>query len=175
MLLNLVDIKDPILRKEAKPIKKLDKKVKKLITDMQETLVSQDDPEGIGLAAPQVGKSLQLFLVNFESLERVVINPKIMEIKQIKNAKKPKKENLLEGCLSLPHYYGPIKRPNFVTIEYMNETGKTITETFRGFPAQIIQHEIDHLHGKLFIDHILEQESPLYKFDGEEWEEVELV
>lgn len=175
MILNLVDIKDPILRKEAKPVKKLDKKVKKLIADMQETLVSQNDPEGIGLAAPQVGKSLQLFLVNFEGLERVVINPKILEIKKVKKTKKPKKENLLEGCLSLPHYYGPIKRPNFVTIEYMNKTGERITETFKGFPAQIIQHEIDHLHGKLFIDHILEQDSPLYKFDGEEWEEVELV
>ncbi len=146
---------------------------------MQETLIAQNDPEGIGLAAPQVGKSVQLFLVEFEGLKRTVINPRIIEVKDsakgIKNKQKKGNGKILEGCLSLPHYYGPIHRPDFVTIEFLDENGDKKTETFKKFPAQIILHEIDHLNGKIFIDHILEQDAPLYKFDGEEWEEVELA
>ena len=178
MILKLVDIKDPILRKKAKKIEKIDKKITKVISNMKETLVVQNDPEGIGLAAPQVGKSLALFLVRFEELERTIINPKVLEVKTIKK-KKPKKkksQSILEGCLSLPHYYGPIDRPNYVKVSYMDENGKHKEEVFKDFPAQIILHEVDHLEGKLFIDHILEQNAPLYKFgeDGE-WEEVELA
>ena len=175
MILKLVDIKDPVLRKIAKPVKKIDKKIQKLISDLKETLVAQNDPEGIGLAAPQVGKSLQLFIVNFEGLDRVVINPKIITSKNTKKQKTKKKDRILEGCLSLPHYYGPIKRHNIVKIDYTNENEEKITETFTDFPAQIIQHEIDHLNGKVFIDHIVEQNAPLYKFSGDEWEEVEIT
>lgn len=175
MVLKLVDIKSPTLRQKAKLIPKLDKKVVQLIADMKETLVAQDDPEGIGLAAPQVGKSLQLFIVSFEGLQRVIINPKVLSVGKIKKTKSKKKDKTLEGCLSLPHYYGPIKRPDSITIKYMNELGQTKEEKFVGFPAHIIQHEIDHLKGKLFIDHILEQDAPLYKIHDEEWEEVELI
>lgn len=173
MVLKFADIKDPILRQKAKHVGKIDKKITQLIADMKETLVAQNDPEGIGLAAPQVGKSLALFLVSFEKLERVVINPKVLSIGKKKETKR--KNKTLEGCLSLPHYYGPINRPDEITIEYTDESGTKKTEKFEGFPAHIIQHEIDHLNGTLFIDHILEQNSPLYQFDGEDFEEVELV
>lgn len=173
MVLKFADIKDPVLREKAKAVGKIDKKIKQLIGDMKETLVAQNDPEGIGLAAPQLGKSLAIFIVSFEGLERVVINPKVVSIGKVKESKK--REKTLEGCLSLPHYYGPIKRPDEITIEYTNELGERKTEKFEGFPAHIIQHELDHLNGTLFIDHILEQNSPLYQFDGEDFEEVELV
>ncbi|OGM31611.1 peptide deformylase [Candidatus Woesebacteria bacterium RIFCSPHIGHO2_01_FULL_44_21] len=173
MILKFLDIKDPILRQKAKKVESIDKKILGLIADMKETLSEADDPEGIGLAAPQVGKSIQLFIVNFEKLNRVIINPKVLSMGEIKKTKK--KEKTLEGCLSLPHYYGPIKRPNEVTIEYINENKETRQEKFKGFPAHIIQHEIDHLNGRLFIDHILEQNAPLYLFDGDDFEEVELT
>lgn len=173
MILKFSDIKDPILRQKAKSVKGIDKKITQLIEDMKETLRAQDDPEGIGLAAPQVGKSLTLFIVQYEKLERVVINPKVIAVGKIKPAKK--KNKTLEGCLSLPHYYGPIRRADEITIEYKDENWQTKTEIFKGFPAHIILHEIDHLNGVLFIDHILSQEAPLYKFDGEEFEEVELT
>lgn len=176
MILKFVDIKDPVLRQKAKMIDPdligVDKKILRLISDMQETLKAADDPEGIGLAAPQVGKSLQLFIINFEKIERVIINPKILSIGQVKKTKI--KNKTLEGCLSLPHYYGPIKRPDEVTIEYTNEKGEKKQEKFTGFSAHIIQHEIDHLNGTLFIDHILTQNVPLYLFDGDDFEEVEL-
>jgi len=81
---------------------------------------------------------------------------------------------VLEGCLSLPHYYGPLKRADSVTVKYLNEKGEEITEDLEGFDAQIILHEIDHLEGKLFIDRLFEEKKPLYKVDGDEWEEVEL-
>ena len=114
--------------------------------------------------------------MNYDGNQKVVINPKILKVEnKKKQAKKKKEKNLLEGCLSLPHYYGPIKRPNFIKIKYQNELGKEITEEFKGFIAQIIQHEIDHLNGIIFIDRVLEQKSPLYKFSGEDWEEVELL
>lgn len=173
MILKFVDIKDPILRQKAKPVISIDKKVKGLIADMKETLAAADDPEGIGLAAPQVGKSLQLFIVNFENIKRVVVNPKVISVGKIKKTKSRGKT--LEGCLSLPHYYGPIKRPDEITIEYTNEEGERRREKFTGFPAHIIQHEIDHLNGTLFVDHILSQSAPLYLFDGDEFEEVELA
>jgi len=174
MEMKLVDIKASVLRDKAKPVEKIDKKVKALIKDMKDTLAAQRDPEGVGLAAPQIGKSLQIFLVNHEGEKYVIINPKVLEIKKGKKAKIKKKGQILEGCLSLPHYYGPIDRAKYITISFQDESGKTRVKTFKGFLAQIIQHEIDHLNGNLFIDHIIEQKSPLYKFDGEDWEEVDL-
>lgn len=173
MILKFVDIKDPILRQKAKQVTAIDKKILRLVADMQETLKAADDPEGIGLAAPQVGKSLQIFVVNFENIKRVVINPKVISIGQVKKTKK--KENTLEGCLSLPHYYGPIRRPDEITISYLNEKGEQKQEKFAGFVAHVIQHEIDHLNGTLFIDHILTQNAPLYLFDGDNFEEVKLA
>lgn len=175
MVLKFVDIKDPILRQKARRVKSIDKKIKMLIADMEETLLAADDPEGIGLAAPQVGKSLQIFIVNFEKIKRVVINPVVLNIGKEPSASKGGREKTLEGCLSLPHYYGPIKRPNEITIEFLDEFGNCKQEKFAGFPAHIIQHEVDHLNGTLFIDHILTQDAPLYLFDGDEFEEVELA
>lgn len=176
----IIDVKNPLLRAKAKPVKKIDKKIHDLVRDMQETLLSQKDPEGVGLAAPQVGKSLRLFLINYGRENLVIINPEILDIDTEKTNSKysssssRKKNSVLEGCLSLPHYYGPIKRSKRLTLKYMNLEGNIITREFKDFLAHIIQHEVDHLNGILFIDKILEQKTPLYKFDGDQWEEVEL-
>ena len=80
----------------------------------------------------------------------------------------------MEGCLSLPHYYGPLLRPDKVKAKYLNEKGDTVTETFHGFEAQIIQHEVDHLVGILFVDRLLEQKKPLFELVDDEWQEVEI-
>jgi peptide deformylase len=88
---------------------------------------------------------------------------------------KRSKREILEGCLSLPYYYGPLKRAKSVKVEYLNEKGEKITEEFENFDAQIILHEIDHLNGVLFIDHLLKEKKPLYKVEDDEWEEVELI
>ncbi len=177
MIRKIIDVKNPSLRQKSKKVHLIDKKILDLVRDMHETLIAQKDPEGVGLAAPQVSKNIRLFLISFEGEEKVIINPEIIKIvKEYKaqTKKGSKKNDILEGCLSLPHYYGPIKRPTNLTLRYMDISGQTKTEGFKGFLSHIIQHEIDHLNGVLFIDRILEQKAPLYKFTGDDWEEVQL-
>lgn len=164
------------MRAKAKRVIKVDKKTLGVIKDLKDTLQIQREPEGVGLAAPQIGKSLQIFVADYKKFQRVVINPTILKIsKSTKNQKPKTKKEILEGCLSLPYYYGPLKRAPGVTVKYLNEKGEEITETFENFDAQIILHEIDHLNGILFVDRLLKEKKPLYKVDGDEWEEVELL
>ncbi len=182
MIRKILQSGDPILRRKAKVVISVDKKIKELIKDMKDTLKIQKEPEGVGLAAPQIGKSLQIFVAGYKDFQRVVINPEIIKIvknkpRSTKKAGKTKRSHkeILEGCLSLPYYYGPLKRAHSVTLKYLNGEGEEITETFEGFNAQIILHEMDHLNGILFVDRLLEEKKPLYKVEGEEWEEVELI
>lgn len=165
---------NPELRQKSKAVKKLDAKVKNIIKDLKDTLVVQKDPEGVGLAAPQIGKFVRIFVMRHEdnSLE-TVINPEIVTISKLSK----KDTKVLEGCLSIPHYYGPLSRAKEITIRYMNEEGEKVTKSYSKFNAQIVQHEIDHLEGKLFVDHLLEQKKPLYKYYSktDEWEEVDFA
>ncbi len=186
MIRKILQSNDPILRRKSKAVVKIDKKVLDLIRDLKDTLSVQKDPEGVGLAAPQIGKNLKIFVANYKpslppggkGFARVVVNPEIIKIestiKKTTPVKKSKNE-ILEGCLSLPYYYGPLKRAPEITIKYLNEKGESITETFEGFNAQIIMHELDHLEGILFVDHLIKEKKPLYKVEGNEWEEVELI
>ncbi len=177
MILKIVDIKNPILKKRAKPVGTLDKKIKKLIADMKNTLAIQEDPEGVGLAAPQVGRGLQIFVMNHKNIKmKVVINPKVISrLASPKSSTKANKSSkILEGCLSIPYFYGPVKRSQKIKLEYTNEEGKKVVEEFTDFAAHIVEHELEHLEGKLFIEHILANNSPLYRIEGDDWEEVEL-
>jgi len=113
MVCKILQSGDPILRTKSKEVKKVDKKVLKLVQDLKDTLKTQKEPEGVGLAAPQIGKNLRVFLADYKGFNRVVINPVILKIEKSKphsaKATRGKKE-ILEGCLSLPYYYGPLKR-----------------------------------------------------------------
>ena len=173
MIRKIVKLPHQSLREKSKTVKKIDKKIRELIKDMWETLEAQKDPEGVGLAAPQVGKNIRLFILKFEGEKRTIINPKVIarakEKTKYKKGKRP-----LEGCLSLPHYYSPIDRPKWITIEYTNEKGERKKEKFTGFLAQIIQHEMDHLNGVLFVDHAIKQNLPILHDTKDGWEEVEL-
>src|SRR5690606_28819919 len=99
-----------------------------------------------------------------------VINPEIVAVSKVSK----KETKVLEGCLSIPHYYGPLARAKEITIRFMTEEGETTTKSYSKFNAQIVQHEIDHLEGVLFVDHLLEQKKPLFKYYSktDEWEEV---
>ncbi len=185
MVKKILQSRNPILRKKAKPVASVDKKTLEIIRDLKDTLAVQKDPEGVGLAAPQIGKSLRIFIADYKNFQRVVINPEIVSISKSPHSahstslrasrgKKSRKE-ILEGCLSLPYYYGPLKRAGKITVKYLNEKGEETTEDFESFNAQIILHEIDHLEGILFVDRLLREKKPLYKVDGDEWEEVELA
>ncbi|EKD92648.1 MAG: Peptide deformylase [uncultured bacterium] len=138
---------NPILRGESPPVKKVDKKLKKLIGDMEETMF---DLNGVGIAAPQVGVNLQLALarLNVDTKNEIIltlINPKILNASE-------EKTSMEEGCLSLPGYWGAVKRHKSLTVIFENEKGQQQTLFLQGFNARVIQHEVDHLNAKLFID-----------------------
>lgn len=175
MIQKIVRSGDPVLRKVSNPVAAIDKKILKLIQDLKDTLEVQKDPEGVGLAAPQIDKSLRIFVINYDGVRRVVINPKILQSKKVSGLPRAKaKGEIMEGCLSLPNYYGGIKRDNYVKIGYLDETGKEKVEEFKDFFAQIVLHEIDHLNGIIFIDRLLEQKKPLFELENGEWKEVEI-
>lgn len=184
MIQPIITPADPKLRTKSKNVQKLDKKVHTIIKDLYDTLGAQKDPEGVGLAAPQIGKNVRIFLMKFskedakthneKSRSKIVINPEIVSLKKLTAKDYKKKREILEGCLSLPHFYGPLVRNEEVTISYMDENGTAKTQTFKGFPAQIVLHEIDHLDGVLFVDRLLEQGKPLYELKDEKWYEVEI-
>lgn len=182
-VLPVVNVKNPILRTHAKTIPNYDKRIQKLFVDLDNTLKAQKDPVGVGLAAPQIGKSLRGFLVKSGKTALPFINPEIISLSEDTNdpTKKREDEYIMEGCLSLPHYYGPVKRAESVTIRYQkpvkeNDQWKlqAVEETHKGLAAQIIQHEVDHLNGVLFIDRLIEQKRKLYKLEKNKWVEVEL-
>lgn len=172
----ILDVKNPTLRQKSKSVVKVDKKIKELIKDLVDTLNIQKDPEGVGLAASQIGRNLRLFVMKPKNKVYVVINPQILSISKEKNMPKSDEgKKIMEGCLSLPHYYGPLKRAKKVTVKYLDENGIEKIEEFKGLNAQIIQHEIDHLNGILFIDRLLEAKTPLYEYIDGEWDKVDLI
>jgi peptide deformylase len=173
MIKKILKADDPILRKKSKTIKKVDKKILSLIADLKETLIAKKEPEGVGLAAPQIGKNLKIFVIRVHDELKIFINPEIISISKEKNEKENKQ--VMEGCLSVPHFYGPLKRAKKIKVKYLTPEGKEKVETFENLPAQIIQHEIDHLNGVLFVDRLLEQKKPLYKLEANEWEKVDLI
>jgi len=145
---------DPVLRKKAKSIEKSHAGLEQIIENMWETMYSSD---GVGLAAPQAGMSVRLFVVDGTDVEdeepgmkyfkKVFIHPEI-----IKKSGDPRIMN--EGCLSLPEIREDVERPDVVRIRYFDENFELHDEVYEGYAGRIIQHEYDHLEGVLFIDHI---------------------
>ncbi len=150
---------DPALRKVAKPIDKDFENLQELLANMWETMYHSD---GVGLAAPQVGKSLRIFIIDaspgaeeepeLKDFKKAFINPQIIETSGDEWV-------MNEGCLSLPEIREDIIRPDTVTIRYQDEEFNEHEETYKGYAGRIIQHEYDHLEGILFIDYL----SPLKK------------
>lgn len=158
-----------MLQTPAKPVKKFDAKLEKLIKDMEDTLVVQKDPEGVGLAAPQIGIGLAVFIIKPSKKSPVTayINPKLLKVEE--GPKKAKKDKTsLEGCLSVDRIWSPITRPQRIQLEYQNVKGEKHEQWYEGFDAVIIQHEVDHLNGILFTQRALEQGQTIYQEeDGE--------
>jgi len=167
-MLKIIIAPSKILSTQSLPVTKFTKDLELLIAQMKETLANTRDPEGVGLAAPQIGKNIQLFIIQQDpnSKPSVFINPKLTlkNEKKVVNKKDKKKVGIkLEGCLSLPNVWGNVSRANRVTIEYQDEKGKLHKKQYSGFVATILQHEYDHLQGILFPKHVLEQKGKLYK------------
>jgi len=162
----IVTAPNDVLGKKAKEFDFINNKkaLPKVLKEMKEALLTASDPKGVGLAAPQIGISLAIFMTKptDKSKISVFINPIVLETEELekKNKKRVKK---LEGCLSLPDIWGEVLRSSSVKISYFDKNGKLTIKKFSGFMATIVQHEIDHLNGVLFPKHVLEQKGKLYK------------
>lgn len=154
-ILPIVTYNDPLLRKEAEPLAELNEELGVLIADMFDTMYNS---HGVGLAAPQIGTSIQLFVVDVDSMTEeiddeenvgamVFINPRILTT----DGEMVKME---EGCLSIPDVRDEVSRQDRITITYRNRHFEEKTEEFSGWVSRVIQHEYDHLKGVLFLDHL---------------------
>lgn len=175
-ILDIVKEPDKVLRgkaKEVPPDSILTAPVQRLVTQMKDTLAAT--PDGVGLAAPQVGKPLQIFIVseeaeNIDRIEKMLIEKKSEPISPeiklpqkerwnyhvfvnpiVKNVSK-RKIGRSEGCLSVPGKFGEVRRHEKITVEAYDENGKKFTRGAARFFARVMQHELDHLRGTLFID-----------------------
>jgi peptide deformylase len=145
-VLSLCTEPHPVLRSIALPVEAFTKEVRRLARDLVETMYVND---GIGLATPQVGRSLQLFVLNPSQKpgeEVVLVNPVITQTAG--------KASVTEGCLSLPGVWHKVGRAAKVRISGRDLYGKAVTLEAEGLPAIVLQHEMDHLRGKLFIDRL---------------------
>lgn len=169
-ILPIVTYNDTVLREKTKAISELTKPIIELIDNMIETMYNSD---GVGLAAPQIGKSLRIFVMDGDPVlddeeEKhgvlVFINPEII-------GKKGKKVPMDEGCLSIPEIREKVFRPETIVIKYKDRDFKEQEKEFSGWMSRIIQHEYDHLNGILFIDYLSSFRKRMIK---SELEEIEL-
>lgn len=142
-LLPITVLGAPILREETVPVEVVTDELRQLAADMFETIKVAD---GVGLAAPQVGRRERLCVVEVEETRLTLFNPEIVA--------REGRIKWEEGCLSIPDVYGWVERSEYVKVEAMDRDGKPVTVEGTGLLAVCLQHEIDHLHGKLFIDHL---------------------
>ena len=153
MIYPIVVYGNPILKKEAEDIEKYEIDIKQLVADMFETMYHA---RGCGLAAPQIGKSINIFVIDTTEMED---DPNITPVKQaFINAEITDRtgtdEMFKEGCLSVPGINEDVIRKSTITITYLDEDFVEHTQTFDGMPARVIQHEYDHIMGKTFIDRL---------------------
>jgi len=150
---------DPVLREDTEPVAAVTDELRELINNMFETM---DLAKGIGLAAPQVGRSERVAVIGVEKDRFAIINPEIIEAD-------PKHVKAEEGCLSIPDVYGDVERPARVRVRAMGLDGETFEVEAGELLARCLQHEIDHLHGKLFVDYmsILKRRSAMAKWAKE--------
>jgi len=146
-LLHVLKFPDPRLRKVAQPVTKVTPEIRQLTQDMLETMY---EAPGIGLAATQVNVHQRIVVMDLsedQSAPRIFINPEVEVLS-------PELQSYDEGCLSVPGFYETVERPERVRIRFTNLAGEAVEEEAEGLLAVCIQHEIDHLNGKLFVDYL---------------------
>ena len=158
MIKPILTLPDNKLRQKSQEVVNFDKNLQELIADLSDTLQVQTDPPGLGLSAPQIGVFKRVFVAMIRNKVKAFVNPKILKSSQNQVA-------LLEGCFSVPKLYGHVMRPAEIDLETYDRQGKKNQGHFRGLAARIIQHEIDHLNGILFIDHIHDQNGKIFQVE----------
>jgi peptide deformylase len=133
----------PILRAKTKPVAKVTKELSKLLKDMEDTVRKED---GLGIAAPQVNRSERVCLVKLNGRFLPLVNPQIIR-------KSADMESAEEGCLSLPETWVQVPRSISIVVKYLDARGHEQERMLDHMPARIVQHEVDHLDGKLIVDY----------------------
>jgi len=156
---SILDIRvlgDPVLRKETVKVESVTNEIRALVRDMFETMYAA---EGIGLAAPQVGRTERVTVMDVEGAKYALINPEIVSRQGSARGE--------EGCLSIPEVFGEVDRATSVVVRALDENGKEIEIEGTELLARCLQHEIDHLHGKLFVDYlsVLKRRAALAKWE----------
>src|SRR3989440_4972238 len=160
----IITTENPILRQKAKKVHRFDPSLRKLVDDMFETLHAAN---GVGLAAPQIALSIRVFVAEFEDHKIAVFNPEIVKMEG--------EELGTEACLSIPGYFGDnIRRATKILVKGQDVRGKPIRVPAEGWFARILQHEIDHLDGILFLDR-LDRPEDLHEASELDEEELEGV
>lgn len=147
-ILHILHYPDPRLREKAKPVSVVDASVRHLVDDMFETMY---DAPGIGLAAPQVNVAQRVIVIDISEDKNqplCLINPEVVASNG--------EEQMEEGCLSVPNIFEPVVRARAITVRALNQEGSPFELTTDGLLAVCIQHEMDHLEGKLFVDYLSE-------------------
>ncbi|MDY7039480.1 MAG: peptide deformylase [Chloroflexota bacterium] len=147
----ILTVPDPRLREKARPVKKVGKEVQTLCDDMLETMY---DAPGVGLAATQIGVDLQVIIIELPEDENdplagqpiFLVNPELLSASG--------SEEKQEGCLSVPGYVGYVDRATEVTVQALDRRGRKVRIEASGFMAHVLQHEIDHLNGVLYVDRL---------------------
>lgn len=169
--MKIVTIPHESLRQEADLVTSVDKKVLQFVADLQKTLKNKQNPQGVGLAAPQVDKNLAIFTTLLDTADgkleqRLFVNPRIIDASDELILGPNEDETQLEGCLSMPSIYGPVFRHQWTKFSFQTIEGTELIdheEVFADFAARVMQHELDHLHGILFTDRALKDNLPVYK------------
>lgn len=180
--MNLIIAPDAKLRVKTKPVKKINQALKNTLKEMIKLTKTFKDPEGVGLAATQIGNAECYFIGRLHNTKKVppskpserqdrwagydkgfsaIINPRILSYSKATRT-------YFEGCLSIPNIWGEVKRHASIKVSYQDTNGNQITKAMKGIPAWIFQHEVDHLNGILFSDRVLEQKGKFYKYTGKD-------
>lgn len=161
MTLKILTIPNPILRKKSKPVKKITPEIKNLVGEMMQFLKkgTEGKATGIGLSAPQIGQLLRIIVIWSKHSRKflTMINPEIIWKSKRTKLGVPGSKNPYEGCLSVPGVWGKVQRFSVIKIRYQTPANQIVIRRFKGLSGVIVQHEVDHLAGILFIDRIQEQ------------------
>ncbi|MBU0618784.1 peptide deformylase [Patescibacteria group bacterium] len=185
MAIKIITIPDPKLRKKSRPIKQIDKKLLRFIEELKQVLLISENPPGVGLSAPQINKNWRIFATYFRADSprakeytpspkiQIYLNPQITKTSKFLTLGPDKKNPIMEGCLSIPKIYAPVKRHKQIVLEYhqLSPDNKSLVkknQSFSGFAARVVQHELDHLNGILFIDRTKEQKNQLYVLQNDQ-------
>ncbi len=162
------------LRKKSLALSEFSHELRGQVADLEEALKNARNPEGVGLSFPQIGLNLRGFVTYLEKRIKVYLNPVILDMSEEKTLGGVPDRPTLEGCLSIPYFYGPVWRSKKIKIQAQDEFGNEFSKTLTSFPARLFMHEYDHLEGVLFTDYTLKDNLPLYFLDTEKDEFVKV-